>query len=45
MQTASKLLTASAVVMVALVAALATGCRSGTKHGHAAAKSDPHSST
>jgi hypothetical protein len=40
MQAASKLLAASAVVIVALVAALA-GCSSGTKHGDAAAKSDP----
>jgi len=41
MEAASKLLAASAVVMVALVAALAAGCSSGTKHGHVAAKSDP----
>jgi hypothetical protein len=40
-QAASKLLRASAVVMVALIAALAAGCSSCTKHGHAAAKSNP----
>jgi hypothetical protein len=36
-----KLLAASAVVMLALVAALAAGCSSGTKYGHVAPKSDP----
>jgi hypothetical protein len=40
-QPASKLLTASAVVLVALVAAFAAGCGSGTKRSHVAAKSDP----
>jgi hypothetical protein len=40
-QPASKLLAASAVVLVALVAAVAAGCSTATTRTHVAAKSDP----